>query len=329
MTISDIAKMAGVSSAAVSRYMNGGSLSEEKRAVIREVIEKTGYAPDIAAQTLRTGRVNQIGVIVPKINSVAISQIASGIAGELDESRYMMLLGNTGGTAQKELDYLESMQRSRVAGIIMMSAGVTQAHLRAFKKCRVPLVILAQHVPEMPCVCHDGRGATRALTERMLAHGRRRIAFIGVPDANVSDGYERRMGVQEALQAAGQPPEEMLVRTGRFDPESGRRCMKELLEACPELDGVVCASDTIAAGAYQALREAGRSVPEQVSLAGIGDSWISRMLEPKLTSVHLYQSEMGAEAARMLLQMIERTPEREGPVRQLTLGFTVAEGGSI
>lgn len=95
MTISDIAKMAGVSSAAVSRYLNGGPLSEQKRAVIHEVVEKTGYRPDTAAQTLRTGKVNQVGVIAPSIGSQSVGQITAGIASELDAKSYLMLLGNT------------------------------------------------------------------------------------------------------------------------------------------------------------------------------------------------------------------------------------------
>ena len=102
MTISDIAKLAGVSSAAVSRYLNGGPLSEQKRAVIQAVVEKTGYSPDTAAQTLRTGKVRQVGVIVPSISSQSVGQITSGIAAELGASRYLMLLadtelGNAGG----------------------------------------------------------------------------------------------------------------------------------------------------------------------------------------------------------------------------------------
>ena len=93
MTISDIAKMAGVSSAAVSRYLNGGPLSEQKRAVIQAVVEKTGYSPDTAAQTLRTGKVRQVGVIVPSISSQSVGQITSGIAAELGASRYLDAAG--------------------------------------------------------------------------------------------------------------------------------------------------------------------------------------------------------------------------------------------
>ena len=123
MTISDIAKMAGVSSAAVSRYLNGGPLSEQKREAIREVVEKTGYRPDAAAQTLRTGRVNQIGVIAPSISSQSVGQITAGIASELDQQNYLILLGNTELDEQRELGYLTAMQRNHVAGIILLGGG--------------------------------------------------------------------------------------------------------------------------------------------------------------------------------------------------------------
>ena len=115
MTISDIAKLAGVSSAAVSRYLNGGPLSEQKRAVIQAVVEKTGYSPDTAAQTLRTGKVRQVGVIVPSISSQSVGQITSGIAAELGASRYLMLLADT------ELDeQMELAMRFQVSSIPML-----------------------------------------------------------------------------------------------------------------------------------------------------------------------------------------------------------------
>jgi LacI family sucrose operon transcriptional repressor len=127
---------------------------------------------------------------------------------------------------------------------------------------------------------------------------------------------------------AGLDADTMLHIDAGFDQQSGYHCMSELLTQCPELDGVVCATDTIAIGALHALRDAGRCVPEDVSLAGVGDSWAGTITEPKLTTVHLYQSQVGVEAARMLLQMIER-PKTEGPVRQMSLGYTLVERGSI
>ena len=133
MTISDIARMAGVSSAAVSRYLNGGPLSEQKRVAIHEVIEKTGYRPDMAAQTLRTGKVNQVGVITPSISSYSVGQITAGIVSELDKHRYLMLLGNTDMDERRELGYLNVMQRNHVAGIILMGSFYTPQLAQAFR----------------------------------------------------------------------------------------------------------------------------------------------------------------------------------------------------
>ena len=293
MTISDIAKMAGVSSAAVSRYLNGGPLSEQKREAIREVVEKTGYRPDAAAQTLRTGRVNQIGVIAPSISSQSVGQITAGIASELDQQNYLILLGNTELDEQRELGYLTAMQRNHVAGIILLGCYYSPQLARAFKACRVPLVVTGQRFPEVPCVYNDDRSAARELAQRMLACGHRRLAYIGGTERDQAVGLARRQGVQDALNAAGLDGDKLpRLCCSAFTMEEGERCMNE------------------------------------VSLAGIGDSWVGGVVEPGLTTVRFYQKQVGVEAARMLLQMLEH-PENGGPVRQTTLGYSVVDRGSI
>ena len=329
MTISDIAKMAGVSSAAVSRYLNGGPLSEQKRAVIREVVEKTGYRPDTAAQTLRTGRVNQVGVIAPSISSQSVGQLTAGIASELDARNYLMLLGNTELDEQRELGYLTAMQRNHVAGIILMGSYYSPQLARAFKNCRVPLVVTGQRFPDVPCVYNDDRSAARELAERMLQRGRKQLVYIGGTERDQATGIARRQGVQDAMNAAGMDGSQLpRICCSAFTMEEGERCMTELLTCCPHLDGVVCLTDTVALGAMRALKKAGRTVGQQVSLAGIGDSWVGDVVEPGLTTVRFYQKQVGEEAARMLLQMLEQA-EPNAPVRQTTLGYTVVERGSI
>ena len=298
MTISDIAKMAGVSSAAVSRYLNGGPLSEQKRAVIHEVVEKTGYRPDTAAQTLRTGKVNQVGVIAPSIGSQSVGQITAGIASELDAKSYLMLLGNTELDAQRELGYLTAMQRNHVAGIILLGSYYTPQLAQALKNCRVPVVVTGQRFQDVACVYNDDRTAARELAQRMLDHGRKRIVYIGGTERDDATGVQRREGVQDALNAAGLNGEQMpRICCNAFTMEEGQRCMQELLVRCPDLDGVVCVTDTVAFGAMRALREAGRHVGQDVGLAGVGDSWAGSMMEPGLATVRFYQKQVGQEAA--------------------------------
>ena len=329
MTISDIAKMAGVSSAAVSRYLNGGPLSEQKRAAIHEVIEKTGYHPDSAAQTLRTGKVNQVGVIAPNIGSQSVGQITEGIARELDRKNYLVLLGNTELDEQRELGYLTAMQRNHVAGIILLGCSYTPQLARALQDCRMPVVVTGQRFPEVPCVYNDDRSATRELTRLMLDRGRKKIVYIGGNEHDQAVGLLRRIGVQDALAMAGQTGESLTrICCTAFTMEEGERCMKELLAACPDLDGVVCVTDTVALGAMHALKQAGRKIGADVSLAGVGDSWAGSVTEPGLTTVQFYQKQIGEEAARMLLQMLDEK-EHGGPVRQVTLGYRVVERGSI
>ena len=329
MTISDIAKMAGVSSAAVSRYLNGGPLSEQKRAAIHEVVERTGYHPDSAAQTLRTGKVNQVGVIAPSIGSQSVGQITAGIAEELDNQHYLLLLGNTDLDAQRELGYLTAMQRNHVAGIILLGCFYTPQLAQALKNCRVPVVVTGQRFPDVPCVYNDDRNAARELTQRMLERGRRKIVYIGGTERDQATGVQRRMGVQDALNAAGLDGEALpRICCSAFTMEEGERCMTELLACCPDLDGVVCVTDTVAFGAMRALKGAGKVVGRDVSLAGIGDSWAGSVTEPGLTTVQFYQKQVGEEAARMLLQMLEEK-EHGGPVRQVTLGYRLVERGSI
>ena len=258
MTISDIAKMAGVSSAAVSRYLNGGPLSEQKRAVIHEVVEKTGYRPDTAAQTLRTGKVNQVGVIAPSIGSQSVGQITAGIASELDAKSYLMLLGNTELDAQRELGYLTAMQRNHVAGIILLGSYYTPQLAQALKNCSVPVVVTGQRFPDVACVYNDDHTAARELTQRMLEHGRRRIVYIGGSERDDATGIQRREGVQDALRDAGLDGDQLpRICCNAFTVEEGQRCMQELLTRCPFLDGVVCVTDTVAFGAMHALKQAG------------------------------------------------------------------------
>ena len=329
MTISDIAKMAGVSSAAVSRYLNGGPLGEQKRAAIREVVEKTGYQPDSAAQTLRTGRVNQVGVIVPSIGSQSVGQITAGIARELDTKNYLMLLGNTELDAQRELGYLAAMQRNHVAGIILLGSSYTPQLAQALQSCRVPIVVTGQRFPDVSCVYNDDRSAARDLTCRMLDRGRKKIVYIGGAERDQATGVQRRTGVQDALKTAGLDAENLpCICCTDFTMDEGERCMRELLTRCPDLDGVVCVTDTVAFGAMRVLKQAGKRIGVDVSLAGVGDSWAGNITEPGLTTVQFYQMQVGEEAARMLLQMLDEK-EPGGMLRQVTLGYRVLERGSI
>ena len=307
MTIKEVARLAGVSSAAVSRYLNGGPLSKEKREKIARAIEETGYKPNLMAKTMRTGKVRQIGIIVPRIFSESVNQVMEGISEELLDMDYLTLLGYSDTRRDRELQYLEMMESNRVAGIILMATTLSGIKKLSLENCSVPLVITGQNFDGLPCVYHDDRNGVREMTSLMLRKGRRRIAYIGVFEEDKAAGALRREGMEDAIREAGLDPGSVPRRIADFSAESGYEAMMGLLEECPDLDGVMCATDIIAHGAMKALKEKRRRIPEDVSIAGVGDNWADLVSEPPLSTVRLYQRQCGAEAARMLLRLIGDT----------------------
>lgn len=312
MTIKEVARLAGVSPAAVSRYLNGGPLSKEKKECIARAIEETGYRPNLMAKTMRTGKVRQVGIIVPRIFSESVNQVMDGITEELLEKDYLTVLGYAERNKDRELQYLEMMQSNRVAGIILMATTLSDIKRLSLEKCSVPLVITGQNFDGFPCVYHDDKGAVKELTSLMIAKGRKKIVYIGVFEDDKAAGLARREGVQEALREAGFDADQLPIVIADFDTRSGYTCMIGLLEKYPDLDGVICATDIIAHGAMYALKERGKRIPEDVSIAGVGDNWADLVSMPKLTTAHLYHKRCGSEAARMLLKMIGEAGQKSG-----------------
>lgn len=326
MTIAEIAARAGVSKTAVSRYLNDGYVSAEKREAIRVVIEQTGYVPSRQAQLLRTGRSRLVGVILPTITSESMGRVVHGISHALASSDFQMLLANTENDEKKELEYLEVFRKGRVDGILLVATMITPAHRRAIQSCQVPVVVLGQYSAKSCCIYHDDEGAARALTEKMLAAGRRHIAYIGVTPRDRAAGLARRTGVQAALTAAGVPWMEELALQSDFSMQGGATACNKLLAKGLDFDGLFCATDSIAVGAMQALQAAGRSVPDDVAVVGVGDSKLGQLLHPRLTTAHYYHEKCGEEGSRMLLSMMEGEP---ATIQRLCLGYELIDGETV
>ena len=332
MKISEIAALAGVSPAAVSRYLNGGSISEEKKEKIRKVIEETGYVPNVAARSLRQQRSNSIGIVVPKINSDSVSNLLEGVSSVLSKSGYLTIFGNAANDKKQELDYLRMMQEAKLAGIILMGTVLTPSHIRFFKDSNRPIVVCGQNHPSVSCIYHDDRRAAREIARHIIARGRKRLAYVGAVESDVSVGVNRRKGVEEAMREAGLDPDGLVRTQVYFTMDEGSRGMNEILGGGFVPDGVICATDTIAVGAMKALKEHGFRIPEQVSVGGIGGGMAGTIISPALTTVQLFHRESGEKAAELLLSMIEYIREHPGermPPTHTMLGYKLLERESV
>ncbi len=323
MNIHDIARLAGVSEAAVSRYFNKGYVSKEKREAIAKAVEDTNYSPSIHASSLRSNKSRLIGVILPKIDSSAMGKMVGGILEVLEGAGYQILLATSENKKDKEPGYLRLFSHKNVEGILLIGSIMTAAHQEAFEQLEVPLVLLGLRW-EGPCVYHDDYHALYSLTSRILEKGRTRLGFIGVTMEDESAGRQRFYGFRDAMADAGLD-KDLAVGLADFSIESGYEEASRMLRSRQDLDALVCATDTIAIGALRYLRDGGIDSPGQIMVAGVGDSQLARVVTPTLTSIRIPFDQGGRLAAQMLLDLLEG---RELEEEQVMMGYEVVERAS-
>ncbi|MDE6917924.1 MAG: LacI family DNA-binding transcriptional regulator [Lachnospiraceae bacterium] len=322
MNIAEIAKMAGVSRAAVSRYFNNGYISEEKQQTIRKVVEETGYRPSVQAQTLRTKKTKMIGVIVPKISSSSIGRIVEGMLCEFNSSVYQMILAVAQNEPQKEVEYLSSFNDKQVDGVILIATVFTPAHKRALKEMSVPVVIVGQYLPGYCCVYHDDYHACYDITKRMLEKGRTHLGCISAMWQDKAAGEARYKGYCDAVRDMGYEALGENVAIADFTIASGYEKAGELMEKCDGLDGLVCATDAMALGAMQFLQEHNVAVPQKVLVAGHGGSEITRITVPSMITARYFYEKSGEMAVRRLMELLRH---EEGAVKEVKLGYEIVD----
>lgn len=325
MTISEIAKLAGVSSAAVSRYFNDGYVSDEKREAIKKVVEDTGYRPSLQAQMLRTKRTKTIGVIVPKIDSYSVGRVVAGITTVLEEKGYRLLLAVSEQNPGKELECLTLFDDKQVDGVILLATILSARLKKKVKQMSVPVVLAGQHMEGCNCVYHDDYHAMYDVTKLVLSKECRKICYIGVTNSDKAVGAERFRGFRDALSTAHLPVTEENAETGEFTIESGYEKMKELYRKHNDVDAVICATDKIAVGAMRYLKEQGIVIGKDVLLAGQGDSVLAANVSPSLTTIHYYYEDSGEKSAQMILELIEKGTIS---IREIKLGYALVEHAS-
>lgn len=308
MTIKEIAKLAGVSSAAVSRYLNGGYVSDQKKEQIKKVIEETGYQPSAQARMLRTKKASLIGVVVPKINSESISRVTAGIERVLSERGYQMLLAGTGNHAEKEVEYMKLFENYPVDGIILIGTMITAKHRKFLKETKVPVVVVGQHTRYANCIYHDDYNAGRTLGQVVGLKYGDRVAYIGVGREDKAAGAAREDGFIAGLKQAGVSLAEGRRYIAEFNIESGYRETRKLLETETEIDVISCATDTIAAGAIKAIHQYKKenSLSREIQVTGFGDNQLLKAVTGGFPTIHFGYMTSGIRSAELLLDVIDR-----------------------
>ncbi len=308
VTLDQVATLAGVSRATVSRVVNGNPKvgGDAKRQVDR-AIARLGYIPNPAARSLVTRRSDSIGVVIPEPPGMLFGdpffpRLLRGVSAELSARRLqLVLLMPQSGEEERRLErYLTA---GHVDGALLVSLHGNDDLPEALARRGVPVVV-GGRPPSGAAVSYvdvDNVEGARTAVAHLVEAGRKIVATIAGP-ADMAAGVDRLHGYRLAIEQAGRTRDAGLEVAGDFTQEGGANAMRRLLDANPGIDGVFAASDLMAAGAIQVLRAAGRRVPEDVAVVGFDDSSIAAMTEPPLTSVKQPIEEMGREMVRLLLE---------------------------
>ncbi|KZZ85103.1 LacI family DNA-binding transcriptional regulator [Bacillus sp. SJS] len=307
-TIKDVARDSGVSVATVSRIVNGlPGYSPETRKKVMKVIEDLGYKPNAVARNLVSRKTSTIGVLLPQLSSHFAAKLLQGIEDEAHNRRYSVVVCNTDSNGKRTQDYLELLREKQVEGILFASELLTDEYAETLQGFGIPAAVIAttSHVPSIPFIKVDDEAASYSAVQFLIENGHQRIGMISGTKHDPISGIPRIKGLKKAFSENGIPFEEELIEYGDFGFRSGYEAMERLYRSNPELTAVFAASDEMALGILSFCYEKGMKVPDDLSVIGYDDTDIATMSIPPLTTVHQPIQEMGTDAVRMLMKMID------------------------
>ncbi len=315
VTVKDVARAAGVSTATVSRVVNDDPrISPETRARVLEAVRKLDYKINSIARSLKTSRTYTVGFISPELTNDFFMGIAKGVEDELRKSGYNMIICNSNESAEEETDRLKLLCQKCVDGIIIIPATGDGAHYTWLKDTGIP-VVLADRLAggfDADAVLADNMNGAYSIIERLITEGHRRIGFIG-GDMRLTSGAERFEGYRRALADYCLPYEKEIVRFGDFHVQCGYDLMKELanMEQPPAV--VFISNHYMHMGATKYLMEHRESAGTGFSIAGFDDMEMSSILGFCRIRAAQPIMDIGSKAAQLLLSRINR--EETGPSR--------------
>ncbi|MDA8302562.1 MAG: LacI family DNA-binding transcriptional regulator [Actinomycetota bacterium] len=310
-----MASQVGVSPMTVSRVLNKRpDVAPQTRERVERMIAQSGFVPARAANARREGRHGLIDLVVPALDTGYSLEIARGVEAALEPTGYRLVLSCTYSSsrdpAKQERTWLARLSQGKTDGAILVLYADQSRRLEALRRRHIPFVIVdpvGDLGPDVPSVGATNWAGARAATEYLLSLGHRRVGFIGGPPSLLC-AEERLSGYRSALEAAGTRVTPELVRPGNFMDDVGYKQTLALMELAEPPTAIFAGSDSQALGAYGALRQLGKCVPDDVSVVGFDDTLVAPLVTPALTTVRQPLAEMGRFAVRNLLRVIEGRP---------------------
>lgn len=329
VTLHDVARSAGVSIKTVSNVINDyPHVRPDTRARVQAAIGELGYQPNLSARSLRSGKTGAIALALPELSLSYFAELADTVIEAAERLGQVVIIEQTGGDRERELQLLTSWRRKMTDGLIFSPLGMGMDDV-ARLGVPYPIVLLGERIFDGPTdhVTMRNVEAARAATEHLIGLGRRRIAVVGAHEGEVIGSAGLRLrGYREALDAAGIPFDERIIaHTTLWHRSNGATAMRDLLSRDVEFDAVFGLNDTLALGAMRVLQEAGSRVPHDVSVIGFDDLDEAMYSLPSLTTVNPGRVEIAEVAVRSLIERIDAPQGAVEPPRLHLAQFRIVE----
>lgn len=308
VTIKDIARYADVSTATVSKIINkkDSSISEDTRSKVLRIVKEYGYVPNRVASSMVTKKTKTLGLVIPDIANPFFPEVARGAEDKANQEGYNLILCNTDDKVEKEDSYVAMLQEKMVDGIIFTASSGRLTISESLKKINVPVITVDRDIEELKTmgkITVDNVSGAYDAVRYMLSRGYKKIIHICGPLTSTPTKM-RILGFEKAMIEAGYKKEDLIVIDGEYLSHSGEEAIEKVMHLGYDFDGVFCGNDLIALGAIKALKKNNYIIPNNVGVVGYDDIYMSRMIDPELSTVNQPTYDMGYRAAELLIKML-------------------------
>ena len=319
VTIRDVAKMAGVSTGTVSNVLNRPDIvAEVTRQRVLDAVETTGFIRNTQAYQLRGGRSHTVGVVVLDVSNPFFTEMFRGAESRLQSEGYVLMLGSTDDSMERERNFVRAMEEHRVEGVLITPAAADLATLSGLKTRGVPTVLLDRKATadEFCSVTVDDVRGGELAARHLFETGHAEVVFVNGP-ITIRQCRDRRQGVRKAVRSVTKSHEVEVTElsVGALTVRHGEEAVERILAMSPRPTAVMCANDLLALGVLRALAARGVRVPDDLAVVGYDDLIFGSMLSPALTSVRQPALELGVAAAELLLDEVRNPDHRHREVR--------------
>lgn len=326
ITIYDVAREANVSMATVSRVVNGNpNVKPATRKKVLEVIDRLDYRPNAVARGLASKKTTTVGVIIPDVSNMFFASLARGIDDVATMYKYNIILANSDGNYQKEVNVLNNLLAKQVDGVIFMGHHITDEIRGEFSRSKTPVVLAGSIDPDeqVGSVNIDYTSATKDAVNKLAKNGNKKIAFVSGALIDPINGQNRLKGYKEALKENNLPYSEGLIFEAEYNFKDGLTLVDRIHNS--GATAVYVSDDELAIGILDGLLDKGVKVPEEFEIITSNNSLLTEVARPRLTSITQPLYDLGAVSMRLLTKMMNKEEVEE---KTIILPYGIEEKGS-